>query len=416
MTSAAGSTGAAGASLTGLRVVEIGTSVAAPYGAQVLGDLGAEVIKVERHGTGDDARQWLPPEWEGRSVAFLSFNRNKKSVVLDYKTERGKRLLEELLASADVLIQNLRPGSLAKAGFTWERLRELNPRLIYCEMSGYGHTGPRAGQPAYDPMVQAYSGIVSITGDEDGDPARVPVSLLDMGTGMWSVIGIYEALRRRDATGRGSHVQPSLLQTALTWLTAPLMGVAAGGAAPKRLGSGYRATVPSGAFPTLDGHVFVQAGNNDTWHRLLEALDAQDLRDREGFGSNAERVRHRNTVNVALSQHTVKFTTAEVLERLGPTLVPHSAVHTVDQTLEDEQVRAIGQIVPLEHPGIPGFRVVNLPLTFDGGYPPHQGAPPELGADTRTVLASLGLAEREIDELFADGIAAGRGTAEAVQH
>lgn len=162
--------------LEGLRVVEVGTSVAAPFATQILGDLGAEVIKVERKGTGDDTRKWSPPEWGGESIAFLYLNRNKKSVVIDYKTDEGRALLERVLADADVLVQNLRPGAFAKAGFTPERLRQLNSRLIYCELSGFGARGPRAHQPAYDPLLQAFSGIVSMTGEEDGPPARVPVS------------------------------------------------------------------------------------------------------------------------------------------------------------------------------------------------------------------------------------------------
>ena len=235
-------------SLTGLRVIEISTSVAAPFGGQILGDLGAEVIKVERP-TGDDTRHWSPPAWNGESIAFMSFNRNKKSVVLDYKREEGRQVLVDLLRDADVLIQNLRPGALAKAGFTWEFLRELNPRLIYCEMSGYGHVGPRAQQPAYDPLLQAYSGIVSMTGEDGGEPSRVPVSLLDMGTGMWMAISVFEALRRRDQTGEGCHVQNSLLQTALTWITSPLMGAAAGNPPPRRLGSWHPGTADSRSGP-----------------------------------------------------------------------------------------------------------------------------------------------------------------------
>ncbi|RZI84876.1 MAG: CoA transferase, partial [Microbacterium sp.] len=215
-------------SLSGVRVVEIGTSVAVPFGCQILGDFGAEVIKVERLGTGDEARMWAPLT-DGVSVTFLSLNRNKKSVVLNYKRDEGKAALEELLQSADVLIQNLRPGALAAAGFSWERLHELNPRLIYVEMTGYGHTGPRREQPAYDAMLQAYSGVVAMTGSDEGEPARVPLSMMDMGTGMWLSLGVFDALRRREQTGEGSHLQVSLLQTALSWVGTPLMSVAAGG-------------------------------------------------------------------------------------------------------------------------------------------------------------------------------------------
>ena len=188
-------------SLTGLRVVEISTSVAGPFVGQILGDLGAEVIKVERIGSGDDTRAWAPPDWDGKSIAFLHLNRNKRSIELDYKHPRGKEILTELIVGADVLVQNLRPGALAKAGFTPEVLREVNPRLVYCDMTGFGRTGPKAEDPAYDPLLQAYTGIIDMMSTGDGPPRRVPLSVLDKGTAMWAVIGILDALRRRDRTG-----------------------------------------------------------------------------------------------------------------------------------------------------------------------------------------------------------------------
>ena len=391
-------------SLAGIRVIEIGTSVAAPYAAQILGDFGADVIKVERTGTGDDSRNWAPPEWEGYSVTFLALNRNKQSVVIDYKTQEGREVMERLIAGADVLIQNLRPGSFAKAGFSAERLLELNPRLIYCEMSGYGRTGPRSQQPAYDPLLQAYSGIVSMTGDDGGAPARVPVSVLDMGTGMWTALAVFEALRRRDVTGEGSHVELSLLQTALTWLTPPLMACAAGDPPPRRLGSGFGGVVPYGAFPTKDGHVFMSAGNDDAWRRLISALECGDLDDLPGFGSNGDRVRNRETVVAALSARTSKFTSAEVVDRLTQASVPHSPVNTVDKVLVDEQVQALGQIQAAPEHAIADLKLVNLPMTFDGHYPAITKAPPELGQDTESVLASLGMDSGQIEALLASGV------------
>jgi crotonobetainyl-CoA:carnitine CoA-transferase CaiB-like acyl-CoA transferase len=392
-------------SLAGLRVIEISTSVAAPFGGQILGDLGAEVIKIERH-AGDDTRKWAPPSWNGESIAFMSFNRNKKSVVIDYKDAEGKKVLEDLIAGADVLIQNLRPGALAKAGFTWEHLHALNPRLIYCEMSGYGHTGPRAMQPAYDPLLQAFSGIVSMTGDDDGAPARVPVSLLDMGTGMWMALGVFEALRRRDATGVGCHVQNSLLQTALTWITSPLIGAAAGNPPPKRLGSGFRGVVPYGAFPTADGYVFISAGNDHIWRRLLEAIDAVDLDEREGFSTNPERNLRRAEVIQALSERTSRFTLEEIVPRLIEAQVPHSPVNTVDKVYADEQVQAIGMMQALPHPAVEELEVVNLPVTFNGEYPKLTATPPELGQDTVEVLESLGRSLEQIRHLLEGNVVA----------
>ena len=400
-----GPSGQPSGTLHGLRVIEVGTSVAAPMATQILGDLGAEVVKVERVGHGDDSRSWAPPRWDGESVTFLALNRNKKSLALDFKDPRGRRVLEDLIRAADVLVHNLRPGALAAAGFSDSDLRRLNPRLINCEMTGFGPVGPRAGQPGYDPLLQAYSGIVSITGQDSGPPSRVPVSLLDMGTGMWAVLAVYEALRRRDTTGQGCHIELSLLQTALTWLSTPLLTVLAGNPPPARLGSGLAGVVPYGAYPASDGYVFISAGNDAAWERLCQALDAAHLRDKEGFRTNGERVHARNVVDTELGEATCQFTAAEVLRRLGAAGVPCAPVQTLPQVAADEQVAAIGVISPLPHERIAGFSVINLPVTFDGAYLPHQNPPPALGADTAAVLADLGRSPAEIAELVRDDVA-----------
>ncbi|MER2135385.1 MAG: CoA transferase [Arthrobacter sp.] len=401
-------------SLEGIRIIEIGTSVAVPYGCQILADFGAEVIKVERLNGGDDARTWAPLSG-GISITFLSLNRNKKSVVLNYKDERGAELLEELLGTADVLVQNLRPGALAAAGFSWERIREINPRLVYVEMTGYGRTGPRHQQPAYDAMLQAYAGVVAMTGSDDGPPARVPLSMMDMGTGMWLTLGVFDALRRREQTGEGTHVEVSLLQTALAWVNTPLMSVAAGSPVPERLGSGFRGNVPNGAFPASDGYVFLSVGNNESFYRLLDALEAGHLRDEPGFEDNLARVANRHTVNERLGEATSKFTMEDLLERLDRAKVPHSAVNTLDRVLADPQVEALAQLEAMRHPRLGEVTMVNTPITFNGEYLAHRRTPPELGSDTAEVLGALGLTAEQIDGLLAAGVieaAAGSTTGE----
>lgn len=392
-----------GGSLEGIRIIEIGTSVAVPYGCQILADFGAEVIKVERLNGGDDARTWAPLS-DGVSITFLSLNRNKKSVVLNYKDARGAGLLEELLGSADVLVQNLRPGALAAAGFSWQRIQQINPKLVYVEMTGYGRTGPRQQQPAYDAMLQAYAGVVAMTGSDDGPPARVPLSMMDMGTGMWLALGVFDALRRREQTGEGAHVEVSLLQTALGWVNTPLMSVAAGGPVPERLGSGFRGNVPNGAFPASDGYVFLSVGNNESFYRLLEAIDAPHLRDAPGFEDNLARVENRAEVNQKLGEATSVFTMNELLERLDRAKVPHSAVNTLDKVLTDPQVQALGQLEEVNHPRLGEVTVVNTPVTINGEYLAHRHTPPELGSDTAAVLATLGLGGTELEALQAAGV------------
>ena len=393
-------------SLQGLRVVEISTSVAGPYFGAILGDLGAEVIKIEQVGRGEDTRKWAPPSWGTESVTFMSLNRNKKSLELDYKDPRGKEILEKLIASADIFVQNLRPGALAKAGFSLERLEELNPRLIYCEMSGFGRTGPKAKDAAYDPLLQAYSGIVSMMAPVDGSPVRVPLSILDRGTAMWGVIGVLDALRRREQTGKGTHVEVSLLQTAMAWTNVQIMGAMAGNEKRKALGSGHDGVVPYGAFPVSDGHIFMSAGNQVLWTRFLEATGHSDLNDRPGFGSNPERATNRDEVNRAVGEITSQYTSADLLAKLKAAGVPCENVNTVEDMVDDPQVAALGMLQAIDHPLIPDYRFVNLPMTFDGEYAQQTCPPPLLGADSAAVVAGLGYATDDIDALMTDGVIA----------
>lgn len=376
-------------SLTGIRVIEIGTSIAAPFATQILADLGAEVIKVERPDVGDDSRRWSPPSWDGVSVPFLSVNRGKRSVVVDYKQPDGMATLHALIASADVLVQNLRPGALEAVGLGADRLQELNDQLVYCDMSGFGPAGPMAGRPAYDPLLQAYSGLVSITGDATSAPARVPVPILDMGTGVWAVVAIFEALRRRDRDGHGCHVELSLLQTALAWLGASITSILAGDPAPERLGSGMPGTMPYGAFPSSDGYVFIAAANDGLWTKLCTALDASHLLARDDFATNSARVVARSAVNEALGAVTGRLATAQIVDRLTAAGVPCSPIQTLDQVVVDPQVVATGMIRPVHHPHIADFRGVALPATFDRQVAMSPLPPPELGADTEAVISTL---------------------------
>jgi len=396
----------AAGSLAGLRVIEIGTSVAAPMAAQILGDMGADVVKIERAETGDDSRSWAPPHWGGAAVTFLALNRNKRSLILDFKQPAGARVLERLIRESDVLIQNLRPGALASAGFPAERLLEINPRLIYCEITGFGPKGPESGKPAYDPLVQAYSGIVSMTGEDGRPPSRVPVSVLDIGTGMWTAISVYEALRRRDQTGEGCHVELSLLHTAIAWLAPTLMSVLAGNPAPRRLGSGLAGVVPYGAFPSADGWVFISAGNDQAWNRLCAALEAPALAASPHFATNEARASHREEVSDALSAVTNRLEAAEILARLTRAGVPCSPVNTVKDIVKDAQVLATGMLSRLPREDIPSLTVVNTPMTFDGAYADLRVPPPPLGADTLSVLSELGLDPAEIETLFRSGVIA----------
>jgi crotonobetainyl-CoA:carnitine CoA-transferase CaiB-like acyl-CoA transferase len=374
-------------SLAGLRVIDVTMSVAGPFATQILGDLGADVIKVERPGVGDDTRRWGPPFWNGESCIFAALNRNKRSCALDLKDERDATRLRELLTTADVFVQNLRPGTLAGLGFGYDDVRRLNPRIIYCDLTGYGQRGPLADSPAYDPLMQAFGGLMSVNGEQGRPPVRIPASILDQGTGMWLVIAILDALRTRDQTGRGAHIHTSLLNTALMWLPWQLLGYFAEGTVAKPLGSGVAGIVPYAAFPTADGFIIIAAGNQGLWRRLCEALGREDLLDDPRFAENPDRVAHRDELTEELSA-TLRTRGRDhwlgVLERVG---VPATPIQTIDQVVAHEQVRAIDGFAEVAHARIDDFRLVNLPLQVDGEYPPVRRVPPQLGEHTAEILA-----------------------------
>jgi crotonobetainyl-CoA:carnitine CoA-transferase CaiB-like acyl-CoA transferase len=391
-------------SLRGLRVVEISTSVAGPLVGTILGDLGADVVKIEQVGRGDDTRKWTPPQWAGKSVTFMSLNRNKRSMELDYKHPDGAEILTDLIAEADVFVHNLRPGALKRAGFGWEEMSALNPRLISCEITGFGPTGPKSQDAAYDPLVQAYSGIVSLMAPVDGSPVRVPVSILDRGSAMWAVIGIMDALRRRDISGEGALVETSLLQTAMSWINVQLTGAVAGNEKREALGSGHDGVVPYGAFPVKDGHIFMSAGNQALWLKFLTATDQVELNSLPGFGSNPERSANRALVNARVSEITSRYDAHQLLTLLKSHGVPASMVNAVEDMVDDAQVAVTGMIEPVAHPQIEGFKLINLPITINGEYPAHQRPAPELGASSREVLSEMGLSQEHIERLLAAGV------------
>lgn len=391
-------------SLAGIRVVDLTGSVAGPFATQILGDLGADVIKVERLGKGDDTRSWGPPFWNDESATFLALNRNKRSLCVDLKSDEGLGVVRELLDTADVFIQNLRPGAAAKLGLTRDELAKTNPRLVVCDLSGFGPRGAMKDNAAYDPLLQAFGGLMSLTGEQGGAPVRIPASILDQGTGLWSVIGILDALRTRDTTGVGSLVQTSLLGTALQWLPAQITGYLADGTVPQRLGSGTVGIAPYQAFPTSDGHLVIAAGNDGLFSRLCGVLDRPDLLADARFVDNPTRVRNRVELVEEITRTTTTFASEKLAAALTEVKVPVAVIHTLDQVVAHEQVAALGLIHEQEHPRIPDFRTVAMPIEFDGEFTPVHHVPPLLGEHTGEILSELGYEQSSIDGLIADGI------------
>lgn len=363
--------------LAGITVVELGHSVAAPYAGLILADLGARVIKVENPKTGDYARGWGPPFFKDTASVFHSLNRGKEGITVDFGNARDCENLKSLiLAEADAVIQNLRPGILDKFGLTAEALRGEKPALIWCDIGAFGNKGPLASKPGYDPLAQASTGIMSVTGEGGRPPVRVGVSLVDMGSGMWSVIGLLAAMVARGKNGEGRTVSTSLYETGLAWMTVPLAGHAASGEVRKPYGSGTAEIVPYQAFEAGDGWLMVAAGNDNLFRKLCGALGLDALACDPDFATNAGRVGHRERlipqIETAVRRHSVDALGA-ILDCAG---VPNAPLLTTDQVAVHAQTRALEMTVRCSEDDID---LVGIPLSFDGARPRARTPAPALG-------------------------------------
>ncbi|OGK81070.1 MAG: hypothetical protein A2X51_03270 [Candidatus Rokubacteria bacterium GWC2_70_24] len=378
------------APLAGLLVADLTQNVAGPYCTQILADMGAEVVKVERIGRGDDARAWAPPYWGSESATFMAVNRGKRSLAVDVKARDGLGILERLVGRADVFVQSLRAGAVEELGLGWARAQALNPRLVYCSIAAFGPAGPYRDRPGYDPLMQAYSGIMSITGHPGQPPARVPVSLVDMGTGMWAATAILAALRERDRTGRGVEVTTALFDTALAWTVFQTNLYLATGEVPTPQGSGTAMIAPYEAFPARDAWVMIAAGSDVLFAKACEALDAPALARDPRFAGNPKRVEHRGALIEALSALTRALPAEDLLARLAKAGVPSAPILRVDQVAAEAQTEASGMLIPAKHPRLPGYRAVGLPIRWNGERPPVTRVPPLLGEHSAEVLGELG--------------------------
>jgi crotonobetainyl-CoA:carnitine CoA-transferase CaiB-like acyl-CoA transferase len=392
--------------LEGVVVADLTQNVAGPFCTQILGDLGADVIKVERPGRGDDARAWAPPWWGDESATFLALNRNKKSLALDLKRRGGVDVLKRLVARAGVFVQSLRAGVVGELGLDFAGATALNPRLVYCSITAFGADGPLRDRPGYDPLMQAYGGLMSVNGHPGQEPARVGTSLVDMGTGMWAALGIVTALRQRDATGRAVEVTTALFETALSWMSYHLVGYLGSGEVPQPQGSGTAMIAPYQAFPSADGFVMLAAGSDALFTRLARALDLPGLLEDPRFGDNPSRVQHRAPLVEAVSARTRELKSAELLQRMQAAGVPCAPILTVDAVVAEPQTAASGMLQAAANARIPEFRSVGLPVRWDGRRPEVRQAPPRLGEHSTDVLTWLGYTLDDVRTLRAQGVIA----------
>jgi formyl-CoA transferase/CoA:oxalate CoA-transferase len=388
--------------LNGIKVLDLTRVLSGPYCTMMLADMGARVIKIEQPGKGDDTRAWGPPFVEGESAYFLSINRNKESVTLDFKQPAGRRILDRLLADADVVVENFRPGTLTKLGLDYAMLAPTHPRLIYCSISGFGHTGPRHREAGYDAVMQGEGGLMSITGTLDGPPVRLGVAIADIVSGMFAAQGITAALLARERTGRGQEVDIAMLDSVVALLTYQAGIYFATNASPRRMGNRHPTIVPYETFQAADGEFVLAVGNDDQWRRFCGVAG---LGNDERYATNRLRVVNYDELKPLLDATLRARPRAHWIEMLTAVGVPCGSVRDLREVFSDPQVVARHMVAELEHATAGMLRLIGTPLKFSDTPTAIRTPPPVLGQQTDAVLtADLGLSADEIAMLRAQGV------------
>ncbi|MCC7242459.1 MAG: CoA transferase [Acidobacteria bacterium] len=389
--------------LAGITVLDLTRVLSGPYCTMMLSDMGGRVIKVEHPGKGDDTRHWGPPFVGDQSAYFLSVNRNKESVSLDFKHPQGRDVLERLLGRADVLVENFKPGALDRAGFGWDAVHRRHPRLVYASISGYGQWGPRRDEPGYDAVIQAEGGLMSVTGAGDGPPFRLGVAISDIVAGMFAAQGVTSALFARERTGWGQRVDVGMLDATAALLTYQAGNYFATGQAPARMGNRHPTIAPYETLPTSDGEIVVAVGNDGLWQRFCPAIGRPDLAADARFRTNRDRMAHYDALKPELDRTLSGRTRAEWTARFRAASIPCGGVRDVPEVLADPQLAEREMIVSLSHPTAGPTRVMGTPIKLSGTPASVRTPPPTLGQHTSAVLRELGYDREMIEDLKAAG-------------
>jgi crotonobetainyl-CoA:carnitine CoA-transferase CaiB-like acyl-CoA transferase len=384
------------APLDGITVLDLTRVLSGPYCTMLLADMGARVIKIEQPGKGDDTRAWGPPFLEGESAYFLSINRNKESVTVDFKHPEGRRLLEQLIAKSDVVVENFRPGTLAKLGLDYQALAPRHPRLIYCSISGFGQTGPRAKEAGYDAVMQGEGGLMSITGDPAGPGFRLGVAIADVTSGMFAAYGVAMALFVRERTGRGQEVDLAMLDTVAALLTYQAGNYFAGGKVPARLGNRHPSIVPYETFSASDGDFVLAVGNDDQWRRFCAVAG---LPEDPGFATNRQRVTNYDAVRPFIADRLRTQPRQHWIDRLNAAGVPCGSVRNLQELFADPQIQARQMVAEIEHATIGALRVLGVPVKLSDTPGAVRTPPPRLGEHTDAVLHDVGYSDDAIADL-----------------
>ena len=388
--------------LENIKVVDLTRTLAGPFCTQNLADMGADVIKIEEPNDGDETRKW-PPIWNGESTQFLSFNRNKRSLSVNLKSEEGLKIVKSLAQEADVMIESFRAGTLARMGLGYEDIKAINPDIVYCTISGYGRTGPMANKPGYDLIIQAYSGLMHLTGDPNGPPQRVGFSLVDLFTGMLAYGSIVTALYHRDKTGEGQLIDTALLDGQVAAMSYHATGFIGTGIEPHRLGSGHPSLVPYQSFQAADGFFILGVANPNLWERFCNAIGHPDLKDDPKFATNPDRVAHRAEMVDLLNSIFATNTVAHWVKVIDEAGVPVGPINKTSDVVADEQVNAREMFLEINHPKVPDLRVPNSPIKLRGTPAELRMAPPALGEHNEEVLAELGYDSEAFAKLLESG-------------
>lgn len=386
--------------LTGIRVLDLTRALAGPYCTMMLGDMGAEIIKVESPEGGDDSRSWAPPYIGPESAYFLSCNRNKKSITLNLRTEKGKKILTDLIKVSDVLVENFRPGVMTQMGFAYENIKPINPRIIFCSITGFGHKGPDSQKPGFDLIAQGMSGFMSFTGEVGGGPIKVGVAIADINSGMFAAYGIVAALYHRERTGQGQKVETSLFATMLAELTFQAGRYFATGQSPKPEGNRHPLIAPYESFPCADGHINIAAGNDNLFAKTCSALGLPDLPQDARFKTNGLRVKNREALIMLLEEKTKTFKVKELQQILDRAGVPNGPIWSVGQALTSEQAQALEMVKEIEHPTCGKIKITGIPVKLSLTPGEVKNPPPILGEHTEEILTKiLGYTKLEVERL-----------------
>lgn len=385
--------------LEGFKVLDLSRTLAGPYATMMLADMGADVIKVEEPSSGDESRRFTPPKWNDESCYYLAANRNKRGITVNLKSPEGIEIIKELVKDADVLVENFRTGTMEKLGLGYETLKEINPKLVFCSISGFGRTGPEKDRAGYDVLLQAFAGLMSITGEEDR-PAKAGMSIADLTTGMFAAFGIVSALHASKNTGIGQYLDISLLDSQVALLNHMAVGYMAEGTYPKRMGTAHGSLVPYRAFKTGDHDVVIAVANDGLWNKMCTALGWTDMENEEKFKLNAHRVKYRDELESLIQERFLQMSSEEITGKLDRAGVPCGPIQTIDQVLKHPQVIAREMMIDIEHPNVPNLKVPAFPVKFSETKPQVRYAPPLLGEHSEEVLRSLGYSDEKIRELI----------------